>query len=59
VVECSDENLPARRDPEPFPEHAVIDFSGFPEKDWKAKSKKLQAKALARGWLYRDPTVAS
>jgi len=51
--ECADADLPARPDPEPFPEHAVIDFTGVEEKHWRSKSKKLQAKALALGWLYR------
>ena len=51
VDECAAENLPARPDPEPFPEHAVIDFTGLSDGQSKSKGKKLQAKALARGWL--------
>ena len=57
VDECAAESLPARPDPEPFLEHAVVDFTGVEEKHWRAKSKKLQAKALARGWRYQLPPV--
>jgi hypothetical protein len=56
VDECIAEGLPARPDPDPFPEHAVVDFTGVQEKHWRSKSKKLQAKARARGWLYQAPT---
>lgn len=55
VAECSAENLPSLSDPEQFPEHAVIDFTGMSDKECLARSKKLQAKALARGWLYKAP----
>lgn len=55
VDECTAENLSARSDPEPFPEHAVVDFIGVEENAWRSKSKKLQAKASARGWLHRVP----
>lgn len=57
VDECAAEGLPARSDPVPFPEHAVIEFTGVEEKHWRTKSKKLQAKALARGWVYQ-PSAA-
>ena len=53
VDECVTEGLPARSDPVPFPQHAVVDFTGVDEKHWRTKSKKLQAKALARGWMYQ------
>ncbi len=56
VAECAAENLPSRPDPDTFPEHAAIDFSGLTDKECRTKSKKLQAKALERGWLY--PMVA-
>jgi hypothetical protein len=58
VSECGIEGLMARPDPEPFPEHAVVDFTGLDEKQCRKKSKKLQAKAQIRGWLYR-PSVES
>ena len=53
VDKCAAESLPARCDPVPFPEHAVVDFTRVDEKHWRTKSKKLQAKALARGWNYQ------
>lgn len=53
VEECTAEGLPARSDPEPFPEHAIIDFSGLTDKECQRKGKKLQVKAVARGWLHR------
>jgi len=55
VDECEAEGLPPRCDPVPFLEHAVVDFTGVDEKHWRTKSKKLQAKALARGWTYQPP----
>jgi len=57
VDECAAENLSARPDPLPFPEHAVVDFTGVEEKHWRTKSKKFQAKALARGWMYQPSAV--
>lgn len=53
VAECAAVSLALCSDPEPFPEHAVIDFSGLTDKDCRNKSKKLQVKAVLRGWLYR------
>jgi hypothetical protein len=58
VDECAAESLPARPDPTPFPEHAVVDFTGVEEKHWRTKSKKLQARALARGWRYQPSATA-
>ena len=55
VEECTAQSLLARSDPAPFPEHVVIDFTGTNEGHWRRKSKKLQAKALARGWVYQPP----
>ena len=55
VEECSAEQLPARPDPEPFPEHAVVDFTGFTDNQVEKKGKKLKAKAEARGWLHVIP----
>ena len=55
VEECRVIDLEPASDPEPFPEHAVIDFSGLSsEKSIKTKAKILKARATARGWLYRD-----
>lgn len=53
VQECTAEELTARPDPVPFLEHAVVDFTKVEEKSWRSKSKKLQAKAMLRGWLYQ------
>jgi len=53
VSECVAESLPVVRDTKPFPEHAVIDFSGLTDKECRSKSKKLQSKAVQRDWLYR------
>jgi len=52
VAECAALDLPARPDPEPFPEHAVIDFSAFQKKQVEAKAKRLRILADARGWRY-------
>lgn len=56
VEECLLEGLESRPDPEPFPEHAIIDFTGLTENQCKSKGKKLQAKAQGRGWLYQAVT---
>jgi len=46
--------LPWRLDPEPFPEHAVIDFTGLPKpKTVKAKAQALAEKARQRGWTHK------
>jgi hypothetical protein len=39
-------------EPVPFTEHAVVDFTGLTDNQCRKISKKLQAKALARGWLF-------
>lgn len=54
VVECSQLQLATRLDPEPFPEHAVIDFDGYSENETKRKSKQLKEFAQLRGWLYQN-----
>lgn len=53
VSECIAENLTVTRDPAPFPEHAVIDFSGLTDKECRNKSKRLHSVAVQRAWLYR------
>jgi hypothetical protein len=53
VAECAALNLPARPDPDEFPEHAVIDFTGVGSKDAERKSKVLRKHAEDRGWLYQ------
>ena len=53
VAECAAESHAVRSAPEPFPEHAVIDFAELTDKECRNRSKKLQCKAVERGWLYR------
>ena len=45
VDECSAETLPARPDPfDDCPEHAVIDFTGLPDKDCYKKARNFSRK---------------
>lgn len=53
VEECSELGLTAEPDPEPFPEHAVINFSDMAGSQIKHKAKSLKAAAEARNWLYQ------
>ena len=55
VSECEGQELTVRPDPEPFPEHAVIDFGEFAENQIKTKAKHLKVAAELRGWLF-NPT---
>lgn len=53
VKECEDQSLQPLPDPEPFPEHAVIDFSSCSSnREIKKKAKVLRNLAEKRGWLY-------
>lgn len=52
VAECDALQLRVESDPEPFPEHVAIDFSGFERASIEKRGKKLRAMADARGWLY-------
>ena len=53
AVEVVAVGLPWRLDPEPFPEHAVIDFTGVPTAGKvKAKAQALAERARNRGWTY-------
>ena len=53
VAECRQCELTVRPDPEEFPEHVLVDFSGYSENEIKKKAKQLKAFANHRGWLYR------
>lgn len=53
VAECATAELPCRPDPEPFPEHAVIDFTGVAGKEAVRRAKKLSHFAVSRGWLFQ------
>ncbi len=52
VGECAGCGVTPASDPEPFPEHAVIDFSASSESEIKKQAKRLKAAAAARGWLF-------
>lgn len=54
VNECETLALPARPDPEPFPEHAVIDFNESTSSEREKKAKTLRHYADKRGWCYRQ-----
>ena len=54
VEECTAEMLPARPDPGPFPEHAVIDYTGLSDNQCEKKGKKLRDVAEVRGWLHQE-----
>jgi hypothetical protein len=53
VGECASMNLPARPDPQVFPEHAVIDFTGMTHRLVVSNSKLLRQIATIRDWLHR------
>ena len=57
VSECSTEQLTARSDPVPFPEHVLIDFTEFGTNQIKKKSVRLRDKAIVRGWLFLNHSV--
>lgn len=52
--EVTEVGLPWRLDPAPFPEHAVIDFTGLATpKTVKAKAQALAERARQRGWTHK------
>lgn len=53
VQEVVSLELTVTPDPEPFPEHVLIDFSKFERKQIEKKGKKLKAFAVGRGWLFQ------
>jgi len=55
VAECKEIELTVEPDPKPFPEHVVIVFHGLTDNQSEKKSKKLNARAATRGWLYQPP----
>ena len=54
VRECSEVGLPAESDPEPFLEHAIVDFTGKDKKSIKSCAAVLRDRGMTRGWLYSD-----
>lgn len=52
--EINEVGLPWRPDPAPFPEHAVIDFTGVSTaRKLKAKAQALAERARQRGWTHQ------
>ncbi len=54
VSECAAQALTARSDPDRFPEHAVVDFSGLDRSSIESKAKTLRCNAEQRGWQYQS-----
>ena len=52
--ECADLDLPVKSDPERFPEHTIIDFTGLTKNPVEKKAKQLRSKAELRGWLFQS-----
>lgn len=52
LQDCDKLGLAVRSDPQPFPEHAVIDFVGLTENQIKSKAKHLKAVAESHGWQF-------
>lgn len=58
VQEAADLGLPAQEDPlTDNPEHVLVDFRAFPEKQQKAKAKLLSRFASTRGCVFSPPAV--
>lgn len=53
VAETAACGLSARSDPAPFPEHAVIDFTGLGSNQVEKAAKKLKAHATERGFQFQ------
>lgn len=51
-LSCYSDPLPATKSASANPAHAVVDFTPIPEDRWKLISKRLAAKATARGQLH-------
>ena len=56
VKECVEQSLPARPDPDTFPEHVLIDFREFGTNQIKKKSELLRDAAVERDWQYKPQT---
>ena len=50
--ECDSCGLPVVKDPEPFKEHCVIDFTASSSSKRRKQSGLLRNFAVTRGWLY-------
>lgn len=52
--DCTDLDLEPKEDPDPFPEHAIIDFPGIESKSAKKRiAQELRDKSRKYGWPYR------
>ena len=53
VGECNELELPAVPDPEEFPEHVAIRFTGLSKSQVEKRAKQLREVAATRGWQFR------
>lgn len=53
VSECEGLDLRVVTDPEPFPEHVLIDFTELSRKHIEKRAKELKLFAQTRGWLFQ------
>ena len=53
VEECGQQGLPVTSDPDPFPEHVLIDFSNCSNTETRTKAQHLRRAALHRGWQFQ------
>lgn len=52
-LDCSNLDLAVLPDPEPYPEHTLIDFSKLGTNQIEKKAKKLKARAIGNNWRYK------
>jgi len=52
VDECTHMGLDVVPDPEPYKEHALIDFGKATNRQIRKASQRLRAAAVQRGWLF-------
>lgn len=55
LAECTALDLSVRSAPEPFPEHAVIEFGALGRNAINRAAKRLRDAASKRGWRFREP----
>ena len=53
AAECCDQKLRPKHDPDPFPEHAVIEFNDLSSNGIKKAAKKLAEFADKRDWQHK------
>ena len=52
-IRCGNQQLPVHPAPQPFPEYALIDFTGLSRSQIKRKAESLKAAATVPGWLFQ------